>query len=235
MLGLEIGGFTVGATSVNSRGQVAGWSQPSSRTALGTTAFLWQNGRKTDLGTLDGSPFGTYAFDINERGQIVGASSTAGGVSHAFLWENGRMRDLNTTPPGSAATLDRAAAINNVGQVAGRLLVGATSPVSHAFLWQNGQVIDLGTLGGDSEAFGLNDLGQVVGWSDTGVDDADGVRIYHAFLWENGALIDLDRVIPAGLGWVLIRAQAINNLGQIVGFGRIRGQIHAFLLTPQRK
>ena len=42
---------------------------------------------------------------------------------------------------------------------------------------------DLGTLGGKtSEAFGINDIGQVVGRAGTSDDDWIG----HAFLWEAG-------------------------------------------------
>jgi probable HAF family extracellular repeat protein len=43
----------------------------------------------------------------------------------------------------------------------------------------------------------------------------------------------LNRLIPANSGWVLGEANGINDLGQIVGYGTIRRQTHAFLLTPE--
>ena len=51
---------------------------------------------------------------------------------------------------------------------------------------------------------------------------------------ENGAMIDLDSVLNAmGTGWRLDSATAINNNGQIVGYGtNALGRQEAFLLTP---
>ena len=76
-------------------------------------------------------------------------------------------------------------------------------------------VTDLGTFGGDSFATDLNEAGQVAGYSYSST--AVGNR---AFVWNNGTMIDL------GPG----RANAINDLGQIVGHD---GSGHAFLVTPQ--
>jgi probable HAF family extracellular repeat protein len=45
-------------------------------------------------------------------------------------------------------------------------------------------------------------------------------------------MADLNSLIPAGSGWVLTGANAINNRGQIVGSGVLNGQTQAFLLTP---
>ncbi len=45
-------------------------------------------------------------------------------------------------------------------------------------------------------------------------------------------MTDLNSLIPAGSGWVLTRATAINDAGHIVGSGVIGGQVRAFLLTP---
>src|SRR5213080_4303909 len=81
-----------GASAVNEAGQVVGWSQGSYPDPI--HAFLWENGTMTDLGTLGGST--ARAYDINDKGQVVGVSSTSSGLNHAFLWEDGTMTDLGT-------------------------------------------------------------------------------------------------------------------------------------------
>ena len=72
----------------------------------------------------------------------------------------------------------------------------------------------------------VNDRRQVVGFS----CGPSGCR---AFLWQDNTLMDLNDLIPAGSGWYLQFAQSINAAGEIVGFGSIKGEVHAFLATPQ--
>lgn len=74
---------------------------------------------------------------------------------------------------------------------------------------------DLGDLGGgESVALGLNDAGDVVGWSTIpGCATGTGTPCRRAFLWKDGVLTDLG-VLP---GDEESTARGINDLGQIVG------------------
>src|SRR5260370_19452706 len=115
--------------------------------------------------------------------------------------------------------------MNNRGHIVGES--DLSSGERHGFLWKHGDMTDVGTLGGhSSSAWSVNNRGQVVGWAKTGSEEQ------HAFLWHRGAMIDLNTLIPDDSGWVLVHARSINSSGEIVGFGTINGQTHAFLLTP---
>jgi hypothetical protein len=63
----------------------------------------------------------------------------------------------------------------------------------------------------------------------------------HAFLWENGGpMVDLNTLIPAGSSLQLTYAVAINERGEIAGFGVPPGVLpeeyetkgHAYILIP---
>jgi probable HAF family extracellular repeat protein len=84
-----------------------------------------------DLGTLPGGT-SSFAFGLNDSGQVVGDSYNASGQPHAFVWQNGTMSDLNDLiPPGSGWVLGNATAINNAGQIVG---VGSHNGQGRAFL-----------------------------------------------------------------------------------------------------
>ena len=83
-------------------------------------------------------------------------------------------------------------------------------------------------MDGYAENQSINDSGQVVGRSNIAGDSA-----IHAFLYDGTeGMLNLNDLIPTGTGWELAYAYNINSSGQIVGFGEIGGENHAFLMTP---
>ncbi len=109
------------ALKINDLGQVVGQSfeDPAS---ISSQATLWSGGARILLGTLGGSV--STATDINNAGQIVGASFLAGNlISHAVIWQGTVMTDLNTVldaPTRDAGWyLSGAAAINAHGWITG--------------------------------------------------------------------------------------------------------------------
>lgn len=240
-LGSLPGNLAASAFGINNLGQVAGYSQNYSGDP-NTQAVIWSGGNIAGIGTLDGNSY-SIADHINSYGQVIGSSaSEAPNVHyHGFIWTpatpngtTGSIQDLGTL---GGAFVD-AFAINDSGDVVGdSFLSGTVGPIGsrHAYLWTpttpngtSGNMQDLGVLGGSvSYAFGINSQGRIVGGSQI----ADGDTTEHAFIYGNGAMSDLNNLIPAGSGWVLVRAIRINNSGMITGFGNSGGQTHGFLLT----
>lgn len=221
------GDFSEGQ-GINASGQIAGWSNVVGNGIA--HAFLWSpttpngtSGTMQDLGTLGGD--NSAAAGINDSGWVTGNSDTnLDAASHAFLYNGTTMLDLGslTGPTGYSSGL----AINDSGQVTGLSYISGGAAY-HAFLYSGGTMNDLGTLGGtDSEADGINASGQIVGDSST-TGNADD----HAFLYTGGQMYDLNTLISPSSGWDLREAYAINDSGQITGYGTIDGETHAFLLT----
>lgn len=224
--------------AINNRGQIAGNEVSGSAGGIRPLyrAVLWENGRKTDLGTLPllshlNRPFNgqtTVATGINDRGQVVGYATVGADeifvdVYHAWVWEDGRMTDLG------ALTADRSSYawdINNDGRI-----VGASENARRRLttvLWQHGLFTDLGIdFDGDltDEGYGINDVGQVVGY----VYSPGGTTLNTVpYLWENGQARGLGAF--SGTEGFNNRANAINNRGQVVGASRLDTfGYHAFL------
>jgi probable HAF family extracellular repeat protein len=98
------------AHDINDKGQIVGVSNQR--------AFLWQDGKMRDLGTLPGHAR-SRANAINNRGQIVGII-TDPGKHGVFLWQDGKMYDLNKLiPADSGWVLGGASDINDAGQIVG--------------------------------------------------------------------------------------------------------------------
>ncbi|MFC5459251.1 DUF3466 family protein [Massilia niabensis] len=178
---------------------------------------------------------GSFAWDINESGQVVGelggnawmasgglytvlGSGRARGINdrgqvagesggNGFLYSAGRMTWITSF----GATSVRG--INNDGTVVGMAeFEDVENPfVRHAFSYRDGVMTDLGTLYGiHSEANAINNLGHVVGASDVGGPPNWPLT---PFLYRDGSMIDLG---PFNGPWS--EALAINERDQVVGY-----------------
>ncbi len=182
-------------------------------------AFSNTGGVMTDLGTL-GGPNST-AYGINDSGTIVGTADYSASAHHAFSYYNGVMTDLGAL----GGTRSAALAINTEGYIVGYAMI-ATGGWFHAFIDGGGVMTDLGTVGpatSNSYAYGINNLGEIVGNSGS-VGGVGGV----AFLYANGTMTDLNTLVSLP-GVTLTSAWGVNDLGQIVANG---SDNRAYLLTP---
>jgi probable HAF family extracellular repeat protein len=171
----------------------------------------------TSLGTFGGLQ--SSAYGINNAGQVVGSSDTAGGDYRAFLYSGGQMQDLGTLSGDSSSAFG----INSSGTVAGYTYITAPGgPANTAFLCSGGQMQALGAAGKASTGYSINDSGQVVGESNSSSGQT------HAVLYSNGQTQDLGTLT----GDVFSSARGINNLGQVAGFSESAGGIdRAFLYS----
>jgi probable HAF family extracellular repeat protein len=194
-LGTLPGGSYSQALGINNIGQVVGLSDYENSNGR-PQGFLWsQNTGIIHIG-IDGDN-GSRVNAINDAGQAVGFF--AGSDSGTFLWSSsaGSINPRTIFGNGVSFVPDL---INNLGQ-----LVGSTGNGDgvRVFLWsQDSGIIDLATIPVNSNFIeGINDAGQLVGNSDSG---------YGAFLLSSTGITDIAETKN-------IKAEDINNLGQVVG------------------
>lgn len=219
-LGTLPGGTTSVGLGINNSGQVVGYSNTSGA----ERGFIYSGGVMTPLGSLTGGS--SNAYGINDGGQAVGSSVASNGRLHAVLYgPSGSPTDLGTL----GGPESHAYAISNNGQVAGYASALVTyidaygNPYvveeTHAFLHSGGVMNDLGKLSGAtySYAYGINNSGQVVGWSG------------NAFLYSGGIMTNLGTLS----GWDISRAYGINDQGQVVGAAYIQDPLGPFYEQPR--
>jgi probable HAF family extracellular repeat protein len=177
-LGLLAGSTFGQPLAINDAGQVAGLSAGGGG---GETATEWSGGSVINLGGLPGSEF-SVAYGINDAGEVVGESYQPDGP-HAVEWSGGSVIDLG---------FGIVFAINNVGQMVGTSVLGATE-------WSGGSAI---ALVGGGVPFAINDAGQAAGFN--GLDAVE---------WSGGSVINLEP-LP---GSTQSQAYGINDAGQVVG------------------
>ena len=198
----------------------------------------------TDLGTLGGESGATIARDINDAGQVVGQSQNASNQNQGFLWQNDgliKMKPIGTL----GGQTSPARGINKDGQVVGFSRISSTNTQLRAYLAQNGSPTSLGTLTylsdsgtpttySNSEAWSINDDGQVVGRSFNDPPQGQPTTNGRAVLWAKGQTSnpkDLREFLKTTYSEVTYsEAWSINNLDQVVGeVGVADQQAKAFL------
>ena len=135
------------------------------------------------------------------RTLIVAAAAVVALPASAYSWEATRL-------PGSGLFSTEVADMNNARQIVGSTWL--PDGARHAFLYENGSMRDLGVIasGRDSGALGINNAGQIVGWSQTGELDDTGRQISRAYLYDHGVATRLEG---------MTQASDINDVGIVVG------------------
>ena len=170
-------------------------------------------------------PLTTIGLDLNDFDQVVGASGV-----QAFLWLANDLAGLDLI-----AQTSQANAISYFGLIVGWTAGFAGTP--HATLWSVWMPDSSWSLyappGWISEARGINNSGEAVGWAADNPDGYDAV----AMLWTGSAAFDLNEItaVPEDVvQWQRIeQANAIDEQHRIVGFGRTSaGAVRAVMLVP---
>ncbi|HOE43977.1 MAG TPA: PEP-CTERM sorting domain-containing protein [Rhodoferax sp.] len=117
-----LGGTLSTARDINNAGQVVGYSTISSRGPA--RAYLYSGGKMTDLGTLaavndpDRNTYESFAYGINDAGQVVGQAQNSWFFSSPFLYSGGVMKNLNDLiDPASDFIISQAFDINASGDI----------------------------------------------------------------------------------------------------------------------
>lgn len=170
-LGLPPGAREAEGAGINDHGDVAGHLTDATTGRI--DAFVYRGGQYTRLPSLPG-PYASYAWDINNHGDVVGTSN--GGTP--VVWKAGATAP--TVLPIPAGRYPHSVwRISDNGDVVGT--VSAVYPAFYsAVLWRNGEFIDLGVLptGTESCAYDINNAGLITGTSTTGQPYG-----WHAVTW----------------------------------------------------
>jgi hypothetical protein len=216
------------ATSVNARGEVAGYGS----SATGERGFLWSSGELKELLPPDAD--GARAAWINGRGEVAG-TAVVGGRNRAFLYSGGRYVDPT---PGWA--FSEAVYVAEDGAVTGNGEFGAyisrdgvpeLLPGFTVVVGSNAAGHLLGSLENDARLFlpgkgyiSLNPPGALPGAGvaiPRGLNESGHAALssiqensVKGYVYSGGFFIFMT---PAG--WYSSNAMAINNRSQVAGFG----------------
>jgi probable HAF family extracellular repeat protein len=155
-------------------------------------------------------------------GALLVAPSTlvVGGVDAQDGYTVVELDQLDDTASGCAS------AINESGDITGQNYVGGSGRAVH---WDpDGEVRDIGSLGGvDNRGLGINDAGDIVGYSEV-LPSGDE----HAFVYDAATSMLTDIHPPMADPGSDSEAEDINESGEVVGSMDVGGNGRAFLYDP---
>lgn len=152
---------------------------------------------------------------MNATGTVVGGTKATGSAFDAARWATG-----STAATDLASLIGQAASVATAVNGPGQFTLQAIAPgfsLYSAHFWNGTTLTNLGSIPGASLpsggpisiAKGMNDSGQVVGYS------VSSLVSYHGFSWQGGAMVELAGP-PGCSSW---EAYDVNSTGQIVGRG----------------
>jgi probable HAF family extracellular repeat protein len=196
-----LGGTYSRANGISENGIIAGYAT----SGTGKHAVLW-----IETGIVDiGGPAGSIVSDavaVNHSSQVAGFDEGSPQSYQGYSWESGSWTPIGVLP-GQSESIARD--IDSAGRIVGSSFI--LGQEHRAVMWDAGVLTDLGTLGDSSNAYGINDVGQVVGYSVANLPgDEQQLR---GFLWEDGQMTALDP-LP---GDVATQAFDVNDAGDVVG------------------
>jgi hypothetical protein len=190
--------------AINDFGNTAGFY---TNTAEANFGFYTQNGKfysVTDPATTS-SPKFNQLLGRNNNSLVVGFYNDAAGNSHAYEYNVKTKVFTAINPPGAVSAA--AAGINDENDVVGFLTT--SSGAMKGFLWENGTYSEFEVHNSAATAaFGVNDIGQVVGSYTAGGVSEGFIRS------ASGAVTTISD--PSGVGGTVLNG--INNGGSVVGF-----------------
>ena len=219
-------------TGLNNHGVTVGfWSSMNNANMVNdNSGFVDVHGhfRNADFPTpAPASPPVNQLLGVNDNNIAVGFYTDANGTNHGYRFNiaTGRFRPI-VDPNAPTASLT-AAAINDIGDVAGVYTNPATGNTD-GFLKYHGHFTDLAVPGASSTmALGVNNFGEVVGV----YTPSSNSQALNGFTWtaQRGFRTVDD---PHGIGTTTING--VNDHGQLVGFYvDSAGNTDGFLASPQ--